>query len=67
MKCKVLVSYYQYDGGKPIALRVYLESDFEQAQKDLDMILETNSDKEYKLIDSEVFNLKFINTIQNTK
>lgn len=57
-KSKVLVSYYRGEGGHKTH-RVYLEKDFEQAEKDLNLILEADSlGKEWELQDSELYNCK---------
>lgn len=55
MKAKVLISFYKGEGGHK-AHRVYLEPDFEQAQKDLDMIQDADSlGKDWELQECEVY------------
>jgi len=56
MKAKVLIGYYPGESGFRIA-RVYLEKDFDQADKDLEMMQEHASDtKTWKLEETELFN-----------
>ena len=56
MKSKILLGKYYDSSGMKIA-RVYLEEDYEQAEKDLAMLKEHgNTDVEWKLIETEVYN-----------
>lgn len=56
MKSKILLGKYYDSSGVKIA-RVYLEEDYEQAEKDLAMMKEHgNSDVEWKLVETEVYN-----------
>lgn len=56
MKAKILCSKYYNSSGMKIA-RVYLEEDYEQAEKDLAMLKQHgNTDVEWKLIETEVYN-----------
>lgn len=57
MKAKVLISFYSGESGRK-AHRVYLEPAFEQAQKDLDLILETNPDRSFEIQECEVFDYR---------
>ena len=56
MKAKVLT--YQHDNGSGYGtIRVYLENDFEQAEKDLDLLIEFgDNSKTFLLIPTEIYN-----------
>ena len=55
MKAKILIFYYPGESGFKIA-RSYLEKDFDEAQKDFEMMQEYASDsKTWKLVETEVF------------
>ena len=55
MDAQVLIGYYPNESGFKIA-RVYLEKDFEKAEKDFEMMQEYASDsKTWKLVETEVF------------
>ncbi len=50
MEAKVLVSYYTCDNGFEVH-RIYLEPDFEQAEKDLDLLVnDSGTSKNWKLV-----------------
>ena len=51
MKVKVLISQYTDKSGFDV-LKVYLEKDFEQIDKDIDMLLLHSEDKELIIKDS---------------
>lgn len=54
MKAKVLISYYS-DGSCHDAHRVYLEKDYEQAEKDLALVI-IDGCKNWELSECELFN-----------
>lgn len=52
---KVLISQYSDKSGSKI-VRVYLNKDFEQAQRDLNLLQEhASSDKEWQIQDVEIY------------
>lgn len=55
MIAKVLVSYYRQESGHTVH-RIYLEPDFDQAEKDLRLLKnEASSIKEWELEDAEIY------------
>lgn len=55
MKAIVLISFYRGEGGHKVH-RIYLEQDFDQAEKDLAMIQEIEPlGKELELVECEVY------------
>ena len=56
MKAKVLFCYYTDGSGGYQGVRIYLEKDFEQANKDYEMMCEFSSDcRTWKLEDIDIF------------
>ena len=53
----ILLAWRHHDSSGWGVERVYLEKDFEQAEKDLSM-LENHSDKKWSLIDVDFYGLK---------
>jgi len=58
MKAKAIVA--SYDQIQEINIRIYLEPDWEQADKDISLIKSCEPDKNVNLIDVELYNDKII-------
>jgi len=60
MNAKALISFYAREGGHKVH-RIYLEPQFEQAQKDLEMLQDADPlGKNWELQESEICNYNLI-------